>query len=156
LPPGFDYLLADVAITKPTAVWMALGVKPLAPAPEAAGTSILRPGGARGPAFLIYPNFHVVERYNPADAYVLAVALLASEMTGGAPPRASWPRDLRALTYEERVALQAGLTTAGFDTFGADGRIGPKTVAAIRAWQVARGEVPDGFPTPAMVLAVRP
>ena len=34
--------------------------------------------------------------------------------------------------------------------------LGPKTVAAIRAWQVARGEVPDGFPTPAMVLAVKP
>ena len=154
LPPGFDDLLADVKITKPVSDWLALGIKPLTPLPGAADTSILLPGGARGPAFLIYPNFHVVERYNPADAYVLAVAQLAAQMTGGAPVQAPWPRDLRALTYHERVALQSGLTAAGFPTGGADGRIGPKTVAAIRAWQVARGQVPDGFPTPAILDAL--
>jgi lytic murein transglycosylase len=157
LPKGFDVLLADVKVVKPVSAWAALGVRPVAGAlPEGPGTAILLPAGARGPAFVIYPNFHVVERYNPADAYVLAVGQLASQMTGGAAVRAPWPRDLRALTYVERVALQAGLTAAGFSTGGADGRIGPKTVAAIRAWQVARGEVPDGFPTPAMVAAVKP
>lgn len=156
LPEGFDYLLADVKITKPVADWLALGIKSPTAAPEGTGTSILLPGGARGPAFLIYPNFHAIERYNPADAYVLAVAQLASQMTGGATVQAAWPRDLRALTYDERVALQTGLTATGFSTGGTDGRIGPKTVAGIRAWQVARGQVPDGFPTPAMVLAVKP
>ena len=155
LPPGFDYLLADVKVTKPVADWLALGIQPLAPSPEAMDTTILLPGVARGPAFLVYPNFRAVERYNPADAYVLAVAQLAARMTGGAPVQGHWPRDLRALTYDERVALQAGLTAAGFSTGGADGRIGPRTVASIRAWQVARREVPDGFPTPGMLLAVR-
>ena len=151
LPPGFDDLLADVKITKSVADWLALGIKPRTATPVADGTSILLPAGARGPAFLIYPNFHAVERYNPADAYVLAVAQLASQMTEGAPVQAPWPRDLRALTYAERVVLQRGLTAAGFGAGGADGRIGPKTVAAIRAWQLSRGEVPDGYPTPAML-----
>lgn len=155
LPPGFDWMLADVKITRPVAEWQALGVAPTAgDLPPADGTSILLPAGARGPAFLIYPNFHVVERYNPADAYVLAVAQLARQMTGGAAVRAPWPRDLRALTYDERVALQAGLTAQGFDSGGADGRIGPKTVAALRAFQKANGMVPDGYPTPDLVAAV--
>jgi membrane-bound lytic murein transglycosylase B len=54
------------------------------------------------------------------------------------------------------VALQAGLTAAGFDAGGADGRIGPKTIAALRGWQVSRDLVPDGYPTPALVEAVKP
>lgn len=160
LPAGFDYLLADVTVVRPVADWQALGIRPvsgtLAPGTEA---WVILPAGARGPAFLAYPNFRVVERYNPADAYVIAVAQLASQISGGLAVQASWPRELRALTWDERVALQAGLTATGFDAGGADGRVGPKTVAAVRAWQVAQGLLPDGYPTPAMVqtlTAVKP
>ncbi len=152
LPKGFNYLLADIAVTKTVSAWRALGIAPVsAQMPNAGHTSILLPAGARGPAFLIYPNFHVIEHYNPADAYVLAVAELARRITGGAPIRANWPRDLRALDYHERVALQSGLTAAGFSTHGVDGLIGPNTVAALRAWQTAQGQLPDGFPTPAIL-----
>ncbi|MEI6799628.1 MAG: peptidoglycan-binding domain-containing protein, partial [Pseudomonadota bacterium] len=43
------------------------------------------------------------------------------------------------------VALQNRLTQAGFDTGDADGRIGPRTQSALRAFQTASGLVPDGF-----------
>ena len=155
LPDGFDYLLADVKVVKSVADWRALGVAAtsgdLAPGDQA---WLILPAGARGPAFLCYPNFRAVEKYNPADAYVLAVSQLARQMTGGAAVQAAWPRDLRALTWAERVALQQGLTDAGFSTGGVDGRIGPKTLAALRAWQVAQGRVPDAFPTPEIVKAL--
>jgi membrane-bound lytic murein transglycosylase B len=54
---------------------------------------------------------------------------------------------LRALTLEERKELQDLLTRAGFDPGGVDGRMGPKTVAAVKAFQKARGMVPDGYPS---------
>jgi peptidoglycan hydrolase-like protein with peptidoglycan-binding domain len=43
--------------------------------------------------------------------------------------------------------LQDRLTRAGFDAGGVDGRMGPKTVAAVKAFQKAQGLVPDGYPS---------
>jgi membrane-bound lytic murein transglycosylase B len=46
----------------------------------------------------------------------------------------------------ERMELQERLTAMGFDTGGADGNVGQKTIAAVKAFQTARGLVPDGYP----------
>lgn len=113
--------------------------------PDCGPSSVLLPGGARGAAFLICPNFHVIEHYNPADAYVIAVGHLGDRIMGGGPILGTWPRDLRALTLDERIALQHRLTLAGFDAGGADGRIGPLTQSAIRGFQTSVGVVPDGY-----------
>jgi peptidoglycan hydrolase-like protein with peptidoglycan-binding domain len=96
-------------------------------------------------AFLIFPNFAVIERYNTADAYVIGVGHLADRLKGGSAFRGTWPRGDRALSFEERQELQRRLTLAGFDTRGVDGRIGPKTIDAVRAYQVANGLMPDGY-----------
>ena len=72
-------------------------------------------------------------------------ATLATGLWGGSPIQTSWPRDLRALTQAEVMDLQRRLTDAGFDTGGADGRIGPRTQSALRTFQTAMGLVPDGF-----------
>ena len=147
LPHGFDYLLAGERVQKPAAEWQALGVCQAGGGDlaEAGPTRVLLPAGALGAAFLIYPNFHVIEHYNRADAYVLAVGHLGDRILGGGPIVTPWPRDLRALTRDECVALQNRLTQAGFDTGGADGRIGPRTQSALRAFQTASGLAPDGF-----------
>jgi hypothetical protein len=107
--------------------------------------SILLPAGVRGAAFMIFPNFHVIEKYNAADAYVIGIGHLSDRIRGGGPIRAAWPRDDRALVLAERVELQERLTAAGFDTGGADGKIGPRTVAAVKAFQRTIGMVPDGY-----------
>ena len=149
LPVGFDFDQTTERVVKPVADWVALGVGPMAGGvlPEHGPGSILLPGGARGAAFLIFPNFQVIEKYNIADAYIIGIGHLADRIKGGAPIAATWPRELRALTLEERRELQDLLGRAGFDPGGVDGRMGPKTIAAVKALQKARGLIPDGYPS---------
>jgi lytic murein transglycosylase len=157
LPPGFDYDLTTERVKKPVADWQAMGVR-LADGtdlPNHGPASVLLPGGHKGAAFLIFQNFHVIETYNTADAYVIAVGHLADRLRGAGPILAPWPRDERALSFEERVALQKRLTAAGFDTGGIDAKMGPKTVAAIKTFQKARGMVPDGFPSLSVLQALQ-
>ncbi|MGB3316716.1 MAG: lytic murein transglycosylase [Albidovulum sp.] len=147
LPEGFDVELTGERIKKSPADWAALGIRDMADqmVPDHGPASILLPAGAKGAAFMIFQNFHVIERYNTADAYVIGVGHLADRIRGGASIRAGWPREDRALLLAERRELQERLTSAGFDTQGVDGRIGPNTIAAIRAFQKARGLLPDGY-----------
>ena len=157
VPEGFDFALSGVGVTRPAAFWAALGIRDTAGRviPDHGPASILFPAGHRGAAFMIFPNFHVIEAYNPADAYVIGVGHLADRIAGGGPLVHAWPRDLRVLTPEERVELQARLVALGHDTGGVDGRIGPKTVAAIMAFQKGQGLVPDGFATPDILARLR-
>jgi len=149
LPPGFDYTQSGERVTKPVAEWQALGVRPATGdggLPEHGPASVLLPGGARGAAFVIFRNFQAIERYNTADAYVIGVGHLADRIAGGPAIQAGWPRDQRALTFAERIEMQERLTAAGFDSGGVDGKIGPLTIAAVRAFQQSIGAVPDGYP----------
>jgi len=149
LPAGFDYDQTSERVKKPVAAWQALGVRGVdgTDLPDYGPASVLLPGGARGAAFLIYSNFQVIERYNTADAYVIAVGHLADLLKGSARIKSDWPRDLRALSLDERLDLQTRLTAAGFDTLGIDGKMGPNTIAAVKGFQKARGIVPDGYPS---------
>jgi membrane-bound lytic murein transglycosylase B len=147
LPAGFDVALTGEQVRKAASDWAALGVRTVdgGPLPDHGPASILMPAGARGAAFLIFRNFHVLERYNAANAYVIAVGHLADRLRGGPPIQTPWPRGDRALNAGERRELQQLLTRAGYDTGGIDGKIGPMTIAAIRAYQRAIGMVPDGY-----------
>ncbi len=147
LPRGFDYAQSGERTKKSVAEWMAMGVRDAQgnPVPDHGRASILLPAGARGVALMIFDNFHVIERYNAADAYVIAVGHLSDRLTGGGPFRAGWPREDRSLRISERRQMQERLTRAGFDTRGVDGIIGPNTIAAIRAFQRSVGMVPDGY-----------
>jgi membrane-bound lytic murein transglycosylase B len=147
LPAGFDYGETGERVKKPVADWQALGVRTAegGPLPDHGPASVLLPAGAQGAAFLIFANFQVIEKYNTADAYVIGIGHLADRIAGGPPIRAAWPRQDRALKFDERVELQQRLATAGFDPGAADGKIGPNTIAAVRAFQRSIGAVPDGY-----------
>ncbi len=106
---------------------------------------LLVPAGARGPAFLMLQNFRVIMKYNPAEAYALAIGYLADRMRGGAPFVQSWPRDERVLTLDERYEMQQLLARRGFNIGPPDGLLGPQTRIAIRSFQSSIGQVPDGF-----------
>ncbi len=157
LPLGFDYGLTTDKTKKSAAEWQALGVTMAlgADLPDFGPGSILLPGGARGVAFLIFHNFQVIETYNSADAYVIAVGHLADRILGAPDFHALWPRDLRALTFDERIELQQRLSGSGFDTLGIDSKMGPRTIAAIMGFQRASGLIPDGFPSTQLMDALR-
>jgi len=107
----------------------------------------LLPAGARGPAFLVGPNFRAILRYNNSASYALAVGLLAQRLTGGPGVQAPWPRDLPALTRSQLLALQTALNRHGFASGKPDGMMGPATRDAIRRYQRSVGLPADGYPT---------
>ena len=154
LPPGFDYASADQDNRQPVAYWRERGVKTITgqPLPDFGDAAILVPAGAHGPVFAIFKNFNVIRRYNNATSYAMAVGHLGDKLAGGRDFVASWPRDERALSRSEKVALQQALTAKGFNTQGSDGVIGPNTIKAIRAYQQSQGQVADGYPS-AILLA---
>ena len=148
LPPNFDYLFVDPARQLAVTQWQTLGVRRADgkrfPRASERG-SLLLPAGARGPAFLVLANFRVIMKYNPAEAYALAIGHLADRLAGGGPLLQVWPRDERVLTLAERYELQQLLAQRGYDVGEPDGLLGPRTRIAIRNFQVAAGQVPDGF-----------
>jgi membrane-bound lytic murein transglycosylase B len=148
LPQNFDYLLADRARAMTVRQWQMLGVRRAGggalPHPED-HADLLLPAGARGPAFLMLQNFHVIMKYNPAEAYALAIGHLADRMRGGRPFVQDWPRDERVLTLDERYEMQQILARRGFDIGTPDGLLGPRTRLAIRNFQASSGQIPDGF-----------
>ena len=148
LPRNFNYLLADSSRQMTVRQWQSLGVRradsQAFPRPEDRAFLLL-PAGARGPAFLMLKNFSVIMKYNPAEAYALAIGHLADRMRGGAPFVQGWPRDERVLTLDERYQMQQLLARRGFAIGEPDGLIGPRTRLAIRDFQASIGQIPDGF-----------
>jgi membrane-bound lytic murein transglycosylase B len=158
LPPNFDYLLADRSRQMAVGQWQALGIrrandKPFLRLSDRA--DVFLPAGARGPAFLLLPNFRVIMKYNPAEAYALAIGHLADRLAGGAPFVASWPRNERALSIGERYEMQQLLARRGFDVGAPDGLLGPRTRVAIRNFQIASGQIPDGFASSSVLDRLR-
>lgn len=147
LPRGFDYSQTGERIKKSPRDWAAMGVRDVSgkPVPNHGRASILLPAGAQGAAFMIFDNFHVIERYNTADAYVIGVGHLSDRIAGRPAIQASWPRNDRNLRFAEKQEMQRLLTKRGFNTQGVDGIIGPNTINAIRRFQAQRGLIPDGY-----------
>lgn len=108
-----------------------------------------------GPKFAVTSNFRAIKRYNNSDAYAIGVGHLADRIGGAGPLRTPFPPDKYGLTKDDRVALQKGLTRAGFDTDGADGVIGPNSRKAIEAYQASKGLPVTGNPSPELLSMVR-
>lgn len=147
LPRGFNYNLTGDKVKKSASEWASLGVRDMRGnrVPNHGRASILLPAGAQGAAFMIFNNFHVIERYNAADAYVIGVGHLSDRIGGAGELRAGWPRGDRNLKFSEKKEMQRLLTARGFNTSGVDGIIGPNTIQAIRRFQSTVGMVPDGY-----------
>ncbi|WP_132252378.1 lytic murein transglycosylase [Methylobacterium segetis] len=157
LPEGFDYRLADETTERTLSEWQERGLRPADGRPVAdlqQRASLALPAGAGGPAFLLQPNFRVILRYNTALSYALTVAHLSDRLRGAGGFLRDWPRSKRPLTPDEIRDLQARLSAFGHDPGGVDGKIGPKTRAAIRSFQGSAGLTPDGFADPELLQRV--
>ena len=156
IPNGFDYTLVNRAITKRPSDWAKLGVKGVNGLVSNHGlAAMLLPAGADGAAFLIFDNFSVIEKYNTADAYVIGVGHLSDRLKGAPGIKSGWPTWDRALTFVERQEMQRRLTARGFDTEGVDGLIGPKTINAVRAFQLSKNLRPDGYASLGLLKKLR-
>ena len=158
LPSGFDYALADSDSALSLSEWSKYGINRTGgrPFPRDSDNAILvLPTGANGPAFLMLRNHYVIKRYNNATAYALAVGHLADRLRGGPAFSAYWPADERSLASGERQELQQHLARRGFYNGEIDGKIGPKSRNAIRAFQSRSGMVPDGFAGSSLLMALR-
>jgi membrane-bound lytic murein transglycosylase B len=158
LPAKFDWELAEIDVTKTVAEWRKLGVKRVdgKALPKVDATaSIIAPAGHRGPVFIVFDNFRTILAYNNSISYALGVAHLADLMVGRPEFTAQWPREEAPLSRTDKQDLQNLLAERGFDSGDNDGVIGPKTRVAIRQFQRQIGEVPDGFPTMALLARLR-
>jgi lytic murein transglycosylase len=157
LPRGFDFNQTGRAVTRAPSDWAAQGVLGVdgRAVPNYGNADLITPTGAGGPAFLIFRNYDVIARYNNAEAYIIGVGHLADRIRGAGPLRTPWPAGERGLNRAERIALQQRLTNAGFSTQGIDGRIGPNSRAAIRAYQRSQGMIPDGHPSVMLLERLR-
>jgi membrane-bound lytic murein transglycosylase B len=149
LPSGFNTGLAGRG--RGRSDWADLGVRGVNGGLAGGAASLLLPGGANGPAFLLYRNFNVILRYNNAENYALGIGHLSDRLNGAGPLRASFGPDAQGMTLQDRQLLQRKLTAAGFDTQGSDGVIGAKTVAAISDFERARGLPVTGQPSLALL-----
>lgn len=157
VPPNLDPGQFSDSVKKPTSEWAALGVRTLngAPLPQIAEASVIQPAGARGPAFLIFPNFGVIRRYNNATSYALAVAHLSDRIKGGGPLRAVWPEGDKPLSRAENEEMQRLLLGLGHDPKGVDGNFGAGSREALRGFQRAQGLPADGYASAEMLNRLR-
>jgi membrane-bound lytic murein transglycosylase B len=159
VPQGLDFTLAGRDRPQTIAQWEARGVR------RAGGRAFPRksdqaflhlPAGARGPAFLMLPNFRVIMKYNNSENYAMAVGHLADRLRGGGSFAQAWPTAERALSQQERIELQQRLAQVGLytGTVGRQarrrGRGRPCSASRPRAGMPA-----DGFPTAALLQRLR-
>jgi membrane-bound lytic murein transglycosylase B len=109
-----------------------------------------------GPGFLLGPNFYAVRSYNPSMNYTLAIVHLGDRIMGGPEVASKFPGGERAPTLAEIKEIQQRLTAAGFDTGGADGRVGNGTMRAVADFQrKVRMEPADGYPGVRLLARLR-
>jgi lytic murein transglycosylase len=117
--------------------------------------ALLLPTGTRGPAFIVFRNFDAIHAYNRSESYALAIAHLADRFRGGAAIQGKWPTDDPILTRTERREMQERLVKKGFLEGDADGIVGSRTVAAIKAFQASAGLPTDGYASARVLNALR-
>lgn len=85
LPPGFDARFSGLGVRRPTEEWSRLGVRNVDSSPLPAReieASLVMPGGADGPALLVFSNFRTIMRWNNSVYFAAAVGYLADSMSG--------------------------------------------------------------------------
>ena len=157
LPQGFDFARTNQTVKMSPAQWGQLGVRGTdgQVVPNYGSASLITPTGGRGPAFLVFRNFDVISRYNNAQAYMIGVGHLGDRVRGMGPLQVAWPAGERSLLRAERIELQQRLTSAGFNTSGIDGKVGPATLRAIRSYQASTGLATDGYASLSLLERLR-
>lgn len=149
LPENFDYQSSGYRQRRAITDWSQMGLT------KADGSMlgesdtqgyVIVPAGHEGPAFIAYPNFRVIMRWNNSEFYAIAVGVLADKIAGASGITRPLP-ELPAYSRTDIIVLQRKLNALGFDVGKPDGIIGPATREGIRNYQIANKLVADGFPS---------
>ncbi|MEO1205263.1 MAG: lytic murein transglycosylase [Pseudomonadota bacterium] len=157
VPRQLPWDQAELDIKHPRSQWAAWGVRRADGSPLPADSqpaSLLLPMGRFGPAFLAYPNFDIYTQWNNSLNYSTTAAYLATRIAGAASMKGR-DRKFPRLDVKQIKQMQRTLTRRGFDVGKADGIVGAKTRAAVRAMQKKYGLPADGFPTPSLLNKLR-
>jgi membrane-bound lytic murein transglycosylase B len=149
LPVDFNYQLAGKSQPQTLSFWSQQNVTQVSG--KTLGDSDLKaaiviPAGHTGPAFIIYPNFEVILRWNNSEYYGIAVGHLADRIKGQGNLSKPLP-DLPKYTLAEMQQFQDKLNQLGFDVGVADGILGPATRKGVRGFQLTVGLIADGYPS---------
>lgn len=155
VPADMPWPEADLAIKHPRSQWAAWGVTRRdgggLPA-DGLRASLLLPMGRLGPAFLAYSNFDVYTRWNESLVYATTAAYFATRLAGAQRVKRG---SAQALQRAQIIETQQRLQKLGYDVGGADGIIGAKTRAAVKAVQMQLNMPADSYPDPRFLAALR-
>ncbi len=158
LPKQFNLALADNKTEKALQQWQKLGIKladgRVLPTADL-DARLLLPSGYSGPAFLVFENFQVIKRWNRSNNYAISVGHLADRIVNRPPLSKQAPADDKALSREKMQEIQERLNLLGFDSGKADGIAGPRTRAAIRAYQISNKIPADAHPSITLLNSLR-
>jgi len=156
LPPSYDGASGRHQ-RRPLEAWRKAGITRLdgSPLQTDGEAALLLPTGTRGPAFMVFPNFDAIHAYNRSESYALAIAHLADRLRGGPAIATAWPTDDPILSRTERKELQQLLIARGLLEGDADGIVGSRTIAAVKAFQSSIGVPPDGYASARVLKALR-
>lgn len=153
LPRSFDYALADGKLEFKREDLSKLGIKPSANQNWQGladdSVSLVLPAGYEGPAFVVWPNFKVIKRWNNSNNYALSVGLLAQKLSGQIGLVATPPKDIKPWPKTFIAQVQQTLSDKGYDTGGVDGWFGSKSTQALRQYQKEHHLPADGYPNEA-------
>ena len=148
VPQGFNYMLADRAKAMTLAQWEHLGLKRAGgkPFPHPADKAyLLAPAGAEGPGFLMLQNFRVIMKYNPAEAYALAIGHFADRLARRRAVRAAMAAAGTGAVARRAAGVAAAAGAARLLSRHPDGQLGGQTREALRGFQASIGAPADGF-----------
>lgn len=152
VPKDMDWSLARSDNKLPISQWAEQGVTTPSGKPLTGGGSaaLLLPMGRLGPAFLAYPNFDVLLKWNESTVYTTTAGYFATRLAG-APPLSPGNGLVPKLSINQVHDLQARLQARGLNVGKIDGIIGEQTRAAVRIVQKELGLPADGYPDPALL-----
>lgn len=147
VPKQMNWSLARMGNKLPLTQWTQQGVTEISGRSLKPGgiAALILPMGRNGPAFLAFPNFDVMLKWNESTVYSTTAAYLATRFSGAGPVRRG-NGPVQKLSIGQVKQLQSKLQARGLRITKIDGIIGEETRAAVRAMQQQLRLPADGYP----------
>ena len=154
-PDSLDWSFSGFGGDRSVFDWEQLGVVPRMEELEGhLMAALLLPQGRKGPKFLAFHNFqNVYLEWNKSLVNTTTAAYLAARLGGSEPYLKGNPDP--AFDGDQMILLQKRLEALGHDVGKVDGILGAKTRKAVRLEQARLGLPADGWPTKALLQAVK-